>query len=143
MARISTTRLSVDGSRPSNQCIAGSVSHSSARISAYNADLVGQCLNSSASEIEAAAATLLVVVPAKPWRAKQRLAAPKINCRRKSPVMRRVLMVVRKPSPYQKSRFCCGAPATICLLNRLKSERAANPRHDEGAVATGEHALQI
>jgi hypothetical protein len=30
-------------------------------------------LNSSASEIEAAAATLLVVVPANPWRAKATL----------------------------------------------------------------------
>src|SRR6202158_775671 len=85
--------------------MAGSASHSSARISAYRADLVGKCLNSSPSEMEAAAATLLVVVPAKPLRAKQRLAAPRINCRRKSPVMRRVLMVVSKHSPYQKSRF--------------------------------------
>src|SRR6202030_4479769 len=105
MARISTTRVSVDGSRPSNQCIAGSASHSSARISAYNADLVGKCLNSSASEMEAAAATLLVVVPAKPLRAKQRLAAPKINCRRKSLVKRRVLILVSKHSPYQMSRI--------------------------------------
>jgi len=40
----------------------------------------------------AAAATLLVVVPANPWRAKQRLAAAKINCRRRSLVMRRVDM---------------------------------------------------
>src|SRR5712672_3230598 len=35
--------------------------------------------------------------------AKQRLAAARINCRRKSPVMRRVLMVVSKHSPYQMS----------------------------------------
>jgi membrane carboxypeptidase/penicillin-binding protein PbpC len=62
-------------------------------------------LNSKPSEIEAAAATLLVVVPAKPWRAKQRLAALKINCRRKSLVMRRVLMLVSKHSPYQMSRI--------------------------------------
>src|SRR6266851_4327671 len=66
---------------------------------AYNADFVGKCLNSNPSEIEAAAATLLVVVPAKPWRAKHRLAALRINCRRKSPVMRRVLMLVSKHSP--------------------------------------------
>src|SRR5258708_23782339 len=77
------TRVAVDGSNPSNRCSAGSASHSSARISAYNADFVGKCLNSNPSEIEAAAATLLVVVPAKPWRAKQRLAALRINCRRK------------------------------------------------------------
>ena len=38
----------------------------------------------------AAAATLLVVVPAKPLRAKHRFAALKINCRRKSLVMRKV-----------------------------------------------------
>jgi hypothetical protein len=37
----------------------------------------------------AAAATLLVVVPAKPLRAKHRLAAPRINWRRKSLVIRR------------------------------------------------------
>jgi membrane carboxypeptidase/penicillin-binding protein PbpC len=43
-------------------------------------------------EIEAAAATLLVVVPANPLRAKQRLAAPRMSCRRKSLVMRRVDM---------------------------------------------------
>jgi hypothetical protein len=36
-------------------------------------------LNSKPSEIAAAAATLLVVVPAKPLRAKHRLAALKIN----------------------------------------------------------------
>ena len=62
------------------------------RISAYSADFVGKCLNSRPSEIEAAAATLLVVVPAKPWRAKQRLAALKISCRRRSLVMRKVLI---------------------------------------------------
>jgi hypothetical protein len=33
------------------------------------------------------------------------LAAPKINCRRKSLVMRKVLIVVSKHSPYQMSRF--------------------------------------
>src|ERR1700689_4922759 len=103
MARISTTRLSVDGSRPSSQCIAGSASHSSARISAYSADLVGKCLNSNPSEIEAAAATLLVVVPAKPLREKHRLAALRINCRRKSWVMRNVDMLVSKHSPQHLS----------------------------------------
>ena len=36
-------------------------------------------MNSKPSEIAAAAATLLVVVPAKPWRAKQRLAAASIS----------------------------------------------------------------
>jgi hypothetical protein len=41
----------------------------------------------------AAAATLLVVVPAKPWRAKQRLAALRISCRRKSPVILNVLIL--------------------------------------------------
>src|SRR5664279_2072511 len=144
MARISITRLSVEGSRPSNQCIAGSASHSSARISAYNTDLVGKCLNSSASEMEAAAATLLVVVPAKPLRAKQRLAAPKINCRRKSPVMRRVLMVVSKHSPYPKVKVPAAVhPRRFAPLNGAKSERAADPRHDKCAVATGEHALEI
>jgi hypothetical protein len=40
----------------------------------------------------AAAATLLVVVPAKPLRAKHRLAALNISWRRKSLVMRRVDM---------------------------------------------------
>jgi hypothetical protein len=40
----------------------------------------------------AAAATLLVVVPAKPFLAKHRLAALKINCRRKSLVIRSVDM---------------------------------------------------
>jgi membrane carboxypeptidase/penicillin-binding protein PbpC len=49
-------------------------------------------LNNKPSEMAAAAATLLVVVPAKPLRAKHRLAALKINCRRKSLVMRRVDM---------------------------------------------------
>src|ERR1700733_869694 len=142
MARINTTRVSVEGSRPKSQCIAGSASHSSARISAYRADLVGKCLNSSPSEMEAAAATLLVVVPAKPLRAKQRLAAPRINCRRKSPVMRRVLMVVSKHSPYQKS-ILPQCTRDISSLNGTKSQRAADPRHDKGAVATGEHALQI
>jgi len=38
----------------------------------------------------AAAATLLVVVPAKPLRAKHRFAALRINCRRKSLVIRKV-----------------------------------------------------
>ena len=49
-------------------------------------------MNSSPSEMAAAAATLLVVVPAKPLRAKHRLAALRINWRRKSLVMRRVDM---------------------------------------------------
>jgi membrane carboxypeptidase/penicillin-binding protein PbpC len=56
-------------------------------------------LNSSPSEIEAAAATLLVVVPANPCRAKHRLAALKINSRRKSLVIRNVLIIVSKHSP--------------------------------------------
>src|ERR1700723_1065108 len=110
MARISTTRLSVDGSTPSNQCIAGSASHSSARISAYSADFVGKCLNSSASEMAAAAATLLVVVPAKPLRAKQRLAAPKMSCRLRSLVMRKVDMGrVSNHSPRQCQETYCSA----------------------------------
>src|SRR5256885_15889758 len=50
----------------------------------------------------AAAATLLVVVPAKPLRAKQRLAAPRISWRRKSEVMRRLDMGrVSNHSPWQ------------------------------------------
>src|ERR1043166_2347229 len=50
----------------------------------------------------AAAATLLVVVPAKPLRAKQRLAAPRISWRRKSDVMRRLDMGrVSNHSPWQ------------------------------------------
>ena len=54
--------------------------------------LVGKCLNSNASEIEAAAATLLVVVPANPLCAKHRFAALRINSRRTSLVIRRLLM---------------------------------------------------
>ena len=49
-------------------------------------------MNNSPSEMAAAAATLLVVVPAKPLRAKHRFAALRINCRRKSLVMRRLDM---------------------------------------------------
>src|SRR3984893_6302408 len=105
MQRISTTSVSVEGFNPNSRFRPGSASHSSARISAYSADFDGKCLNSKPSEMEAAAATLLVVVPAKPWRAKQRLAAPKINCRRKSLVKRRVLILVSKHSPYQMSRI--------------------------------------
>src|SRR6476646_8142053 len=115
---IRTTSVSVDGSSSNNRCSAGSASHSSASISAYKAALLGKCLNSNPSEIEAAAAILLVVVPAKPWRAKQRLAAARISCRRKSPVIRKVLMLVSKHSPYQMSRFCCGA-----RVNGTKSGR--------------------
>src|SRR6266404_948863 len=148
ITRISTTRVSVEGSSPSRRCSAGSASHSSARISAYNADFVGKCLNSSPSEIEAAAATLLVVVPAKPLRAKQRLAALKISCRRKSPVMRRVLMLVSKHSPYRLvKRFVAMQLDSVreprWRLNRAKPERASDAVHDEGAVAAGEDALQI
>jgi hypothetical protein len=52
----------------------------------------------------------LVVVPAKPWRAKQRLAALRINCRRRSLVMRSgVLILVSKHSPQEMSRNCCSA----------------------------------
>src|SRR3954466_14428513 len=98
MPRTSTTSVSVDGASPSNLFRAGSASHSSARISAYSADLVGKCLNSNPSEIEAAAATLFVVVPAKPLRAKQRFAALRISSRRKSLVIRSVLIVVSKHS---------------------------------------------
>src|SRR4029453_4319227 len=96
---INTTSVVGGGSSSSNRCSAGSASHSSASISAYSADLDGKCLNSNPSEIEAAVAILLVVVPAKPWRAKQRFAAAKINCRRRSPVMRKVLILVSKHSP--------------------------------------------
>src|ERR1700682_2299111 len=92
--------------------------------------------------MEAAAATLLVVVPAKPWRAKQRLAAPKINCRRKSLVKRRVLMLVSKHSPYQMSRILLQC-TPLWGLNRPKSERPADPRHGEPAIAPGYHGLQI
>src|SRR4051812_4899598 len=105
MPRTSTTSVSVDGASPSSLFRAGSASHSSARISAYSADLVGKCLNSNPSEIEAAAATLLVVVPAKPLRAKQRFAALRINSRRKSLVMRSVLILVSKHSLGQMSRI--------------------------------------
>jgi hypothetical protein len=42
----------------------------------------------------AAAATLRVVVPAKPWRAKQRFAALRMSCRLRSLVMRKVDMGV-------------------------------------------------
>src|SRR4051794_1604481 len=56
--------------------------------------------------MEAAAATLLVVVPAKPLRAKHRFAALRISSRRKSLVIRRVLIVVSKHSLVQmSSRF--------------------------------------
>src|SRR5206468_10864756 len=103
--RTSTTSVSVDGANPSSLFRAGSASHSSARISAYSADLVGKCLNSKPSEIEAAAATLLVVVPAKPLRAKQRFAALRISSRRKSLVIRSVLMVVSKHSLEQMSSW--------------------------------------
>src|ERR1700681_560564 len=123
--------------------MAGSAAHSSERISAYNADLVGKCLNSRPSEIEAAAATLLVVVPAKPWRAKQRLAAPNISCRRKSPVMRKVLMVVSKHSPYQMSRILLQCTHGKAQLNRPKSERPADAGQDKTAVAAGQNALQV
>src|SRR6266404_8104306 len=142
MPRTSSTRVAVDGSCPSRCAKSGSASHSSARISAYSAAFDGKCLNSRPSEIEAAAATLLVVVPAKPWRAKQRLAAPKINCRRKSPVMRSVLMLVSKHSPYQMSRILlrCTRPNR---LNRPKPERTADARHRKLTVAAGEHPLQV
>src|SRR5205085_9260705 len=102
MPRISSTSVLVDGSCPSRWARSGSASHSSARISAYSAALEGKCLNSSPSEMAAAAATLLVVVPAKPLRAKQRLAAPRISWRRKSEVMRRLDMGrVSNYSPWQ------------------------------------------
>ena len=87
------TSVAVEGSCPSICAISGSASHSSARISAYSAALEGKCLNSKPSEMAAAAATLLVVVPAKPWRAKHRLAALRISCRRKSPVIRNALIL--------------------------------------------------
>src|SRR5471030_1530512 len=99
----SSTSVPVDGSCPRRCARSGSASHSSARISAYSAAFEGKCLNSKPSEIEAAAATLLVVVPAKPLRAKQRFAALRINSRRKSLVMRNVLMVVSKHSLGQMS----------------------------------------
>jgi hypothetical protein len=76
----------------------------------------------------------LVVVPAKPWRAKQRLAALKINCRRKSLVMRRVLMLVSKHSPYQMSRIllqCTRLNPTqnqLVPAPRLFHDRARKPR---------------
>src|ERR1700730_1897605 len=98
--------------------------------------------------MEAAAATLLVVVPAKPLRAKHRLAAPKINCRRKSLVMRRVLMVVSKHSPYQMSRIllqCTGLHPTqnhlvetSCLFasgHAKDAQKAPNERHFEILLA--------
>src|SRR3954451_17296313 len=131
MPRTSTTSVSVDGASPSSLFRAGSASQSSARISAYSADLVGKCLNSNPSEIEAAAATLLVVVPAKPLRAKQRFAALRINSRRKSLVMRSVLMVVSKHSLERMSSVllrCSG-------LDRTVPERPADSIHYEGAVA--------
>src|SRR5229473_5903958 len=143
MPRTSSTRVAVDGSCPSRCAKSGSASHSSARISAYSAAFDGKCLNSRPSEIEAAAATLLVVVPAKPWRAKQRLAAPKINCRRKSPVMRSVLMLVSKHSPYQMSRILLRCTSLNSSLDRPKPQRIANARHGKLTVAAGEHALQI
>src|ERR1700732_471329 len=129
ISRISITSVSVDGSNPSRRCSAGSASHSSARISAYNDDLLGKCLNSSPSEIEAAAATLLVVVPAKPLRAKQRRAALKISCRRKSPVMRKVLMLVSKHSPYRfVKRFIAVQPD--CLTSTVFPGRCAASSYD-------------
>src|ERR1700733_4229126 len=142
ISRIRTTSVSVEGSSSSRRCSSGSAAHSSARISAYSADLVGKCLNSRPSEMEAAAATLLVVVPAKPLRAKQRLAALNMSCRRRSLVMRKVLTLVSKHSPYQKSTICCSA-FKWTGLNRPESECAADAGHDEGAVAAGEHALEI
>src|SRR5450631_2070870 len=89
----------------------------------------------------AAAATLLVVVPAKPWRAKQRLAAARISCRRKSPVIRKVLMLVSKHSPWQMSSnlLQCTRPT----LDRAKPQRSPDARRGELAVAAGEHPLQI
>src|SRR3978361_216015 len=71
---------------------------------------------------------LLVVVPAKPWRAKHRLAALRINCRRKSLVMRRVLMLVSKHSPYQKSRIllqCTRWKFEPCIGGPKPTRRAA------------------
>src|ERR1700722_19808214 len=147
MPLTSSTSVAVEGSCPRRCARAGSASQASARISAYSADLVGKCLKSSPSEIAAAAATLLVVVPAKPWRAKHRLAAPRINCRRKSLVMRRVLMLVSKHSPSGKCQeTCCDAITKwcqLCLLDRTEAQRAPDARDDETAVATGKHALQI
>src|SRR5258706_9933531 len=93
--------------------------------------------------MEAAAATLLVVVPANPWRAKQRLAAARINCRRKSPVMRRVLMVVSKHSPYQMSIILLRCTRNYFGLDRPKPQAAADAGQDEAAIAAGEHPLQI
>src|ERR1700726_4344372 len=123
--------------------MAGSASHSSARISAYNADFVGKCLNSNPSEIEAAAATLLVVVPAKPLRAKHRLAAPRISCRRRSLVMRRVdIRHVSNHSPTKMSRSLLQR-TNKRTLNRLESEGTAKAVDDEGGVAVREHPLQI
>src|ERR1700722_15061987 len=95
----------------------------------------------------AAAAALLVVVSAKPLRAKHRLAAPRINCRRKSLVMRRVLMLVSKHSPSGKCQeTCCDAITKwcqLCLLDWIEAQRAPDARDDEAAVAAGKHALQI
>src|SRR5947207_6342224 len=93
--------------------------------------------------MEAAAATLLVVVPAKPWRAKQRLAAARINCRRRSPVMRRVLMVVSKHSPPANVKDFAAVHHESFGLDRPKPQAAADAGQDEAAIATGEHALQV
>src|SRR3954471_22414996 len=97
----------------------------------------------------AAAATLLVVVPAKPLRAKQRLAAPRISCRRKSLVIRRFDMggvsnyslCQKQGNILHRTQDIRGAPQT--RLERRNPQRTADAVHNKGAVPHRQGALQV
>src|SRR5579885_2567508 len=61
--------------------------------------------------------------------------------------------LVSKHSPLWRSQgICCGARFPLRLLwlsgalgelDRIETERAANPVHDESSIPAGEHALQV
>jgi hypothetical protein len=91
----------------------------------------------------AAAATLLVVVPAKPWRAKHRFAALRINCRLRSLVMRKVDMRVSNHSPWKNVKYILRCTTFRIADQTENATSGAKRQHKpglDGKTALNDHA---